>query len=363
MANRRDARAPYFEPERPRKGAKGKKTNKRRGMSLLQRFLLTLFSLIIVLVLLAFGLIWLKLGGIDRIGDEYRVDASQDSFDVDSSAGEDTLSDEDVQFQDGEAVQDDRVINVLLIGRDDRKGDGRGRSDSMIVVSLNRDTEQISMVSLMRDSYVQIPGYSNNKLNSAFSKGGYSLLNETIEVNYGITIDYNVGVNFDGFQEVVDLLGGVEIELTKAECRYLMNDIYIDAGRLEPGLNRLNGETALCYARARYVSTGTESNDFGRTYRQRMVLTAVYKEMMKKPLNQIWTILDSVIDCIETDMTNGEIIALITEFYNMGIDDLQSYRLPMDDQYTDQTINGMAVLVLDWDEVRHSLQDWLYPQG
>jgi anionic cell wall polymer biosynthesis LytR-Cps2A-Psr (LCP) family protein len=122
----------------------------------------------------------------------------------------------------------------------------------------------------------------------------------------------------------------------------------------------MTGEQALCYARTRYVGTGKESNDFGRTYRQRMVLTTVYQEMMKKPLTEIWTILDSIMDCIETDMTNTQIISIGTEFYNMGISNLQSYRLPQDNGYSDEKINGMAVLVVDWDTARQNLQDWLY---
>ena len=227
----------------------------------------------------------------------------------------------------------------------------------MIVVSLNRNTKQISLVSLMRDCYVQIPGYKNNKLNSAYAFGGYELMDKTISENFGIEIDYNVGVNFDGFEKVVDQLGGIDITLTAGEAEYMALWGFPD---MEEGVNHMDGEQALCYARTRYVGTGKEANDFGRTYRQRVVMTTVYQEMMKKSLPEIWTILDSIMDCLETDMTNSEIISIGTEFYNMGIDDLQSYRLPQDGEYTDETINGMSVLVVDWDAAQQHLQDWLY---
>lgn len=346
-------------PPDNRRGGSGNR--RRRRMPVWQKVIITVLVFLLLLVLLMVGLVWAKLGHIDRIGSEHRINASDETFDVDEDGREDTLGDADVNFAEGDTIADKNVINILLIGRDAR-GEERGRSDSMILVSLNRKTEQISMVSLMRDSYVQIPGYSNNKLNSAFSFGGYELLDETIAKNYGIEIDFNVGVNFDGFEKVVDQLGGIDVELTQAECDYLMNDIYTNAGHLTPGINRLDGNTALSYARARYVGTGKEANDFGRTYRQRVVLTTVYKEMMKKPLTEIWTILDSIMDCVETDMTNTQIVSLGTEFYNMGIDDLQNYRLPQDGQYTDEKINKMAVLVLDWDAARQNLQTWLYSE-
>ena len=325
-----------------------------------KKTVITVLVFLLLMVCLLAGLLWFKLNGIDRIGDEHRIDASDEDFERDADTLLDTMKDSDMDFTTANVLKDQDVVNILLIGRDTRENE-RGRSDSMIVLSLNRGTKQISMVSLMRDSYVQIPGYSNNKLNSAFAFGGYELLDETIEKNYGIHIDYNVGVNFDGFERVIDQLGGIEVELTKAEAKYLMDDIYINAGKLKEGPNLLNGETALCYARARYVSTGTEANDFGRTARQRIVLTKVYEKMMKKSLPEIWKLLDSVMDCMETDMSNMDIVSLGTEFYNMGISNLQSYRLPMDGEFSDEKVNGMAVLALNWDKTRSHLQEWLYP--
>lgn len=341
-------------------GHKGKKTKRRTPRW--KKITATVLVFLLLMVGVLAGLLWFKLNGINRIGGEDRIDASDEDFERDSDTLLDTMKDSDMDFSTANVLKDQDVVNVLLIGRDTRdEKKERGRSDSMIVLSLNRATKQISMVSLMRDSYVQIPGYSNNKLNAAFAFGGYDLLDETIAKNYGIHIDYNVGVNFEGFERVIDQLGGIEVDLTKAEAKYLMNDIYIHAGNLKEGTNLLTGETALCYARARYVSTGTESNDFGRTARQRVVLTKVYEKMMKKPLPEIWKLMDSVMDCIETDMTNMDIVSLGTEFYNMGIGNLESYRLPMDGEFSDEKVNGMSVLALNWDKARNHLQEWLYP--
>lgn len=344
-------------PSEPPRGGNGKKRKKKR-MPVWQKVIIIVLVVIILLMITAVAAVWMKLNGINRIQIGNEVQTSED-FEQDDPEAEDTISDDSITFAEQDKVHaDEDVINILLIGRDSRNADTeRGRSDSMIVVSLNRNTKQISMVSLMRDCYVQIPGYKNNKLNSAYAFGGYELMDKTISENFGIEIDYNVGVNFDGFEQVVDKLGGIDITLTAGEAEYMALWGFPD---MVEGVNHMDGEQALCYARTRYVGTGKEANDFGRTYRQRVVMTTVYQEMMKKSLPEIWSILDSIMDCLETDMTNSEIISIGTEFYNMGIDDLQSYRLPQDGEYTDETINGMSVLVLDWDAAQQHLQDWLY---
>lgn len=340
-------------PSDPPRGG-GRKPKKRR-MPVWQKVIIIILALIILLMVTAVALVWTKLGGINRIqiGNEAQT---SENFEQDNPDASDTISDDTITFSDTKVKADADVINILLVGGDSR-GEERGRSDTMIVVSLNRNTKQISLVSLMRDSYVQIPGYNNNKLNAAFAFGGYELLDETISQNFGIEIDFNVGVNFDGFQQVVDQLGGIDITLTAAEAEYMALWGFPD---MVEGVNHMTGEQALCYARTRYVGTGQEANDFGRTYRQRVVMTTVYQEMMKKSLPEIWTILDSIMSCVETDMTNAQIISIGTEFYNMGIDNLQNYRLPQDGEYTGETINGMSVLVLDWDAAQQHLEEWLY---
>lgn len=92
----------------------------------------------------------------------------------------------------------DGVVNVLLVGQDTRKAEERARSDSMILLSVNKNTNQLTMISLMRDLYVQIPGYSDNKLNAAYAFGGFELLDETIATNFGIAVDYNVEAQLQG---------------------------------------------------------------------------------------------------------------------------------------------------------------------
>lgn len=299
------------------------------------------------------------LNSIGTIEEETLVFAAE-SFDIDTTEA-DTIQEEEIVFKTSTVVQpSEKVINILLVGKDVKDGDAdRGRTDSMILLSLNRDTKQVSMISFMRDCYVQIPGYSNNKLNAAYNIGGYQLLDETLKLNFGIEIDYNVGVNFSSFTKIVDKLGGIDIELTKNEADYILKKTKKESG-LEEGVNHLTGKQALWYARTRYVSTGVESNDFGRTSRQRIVLQKIYQNTMKLPLNEIIDILYEVVGDIETDMSSAEMIALGTEVYGMNIDAIKSYRIPNGNEYTDEIINKMMVLVVDFDKAKQHINEWIY---
>ena len=113
------------------------------------------------------------------------------------------------------------VINILLIGQDETVPGVRARSDSMILVTFNTATKDVTFTSFMRDAYVQIPGYSPNKLNHAYQYGGVKLLNKTLKVNYGVEVDGNIEINFEQFKAVIDMLGGVEVELTEKESWYM----------------------------------------------------------------------------------------------------------------------------------------------
>lgn len=161
------SRRPPSEP--PRGG--GRKPKKRR-MPVWQKVIIIILALIILLMVTAVALVWTKLGGINRIqiGNEAQT---SENFEQDNPDASDTISDDTITFSDTKVKADADVINILLVGGDSR-GEERGRSDTMIVVSLNRNTKQISLVSLMRDCYVQIPGKKNNKLNAAFASADMS---------------------------------------------------------------------------------------------------------------------------------------------------------------------------------------------
>lgn len=190
------------------------------------------------------------------------------------------------------------VINILLIGQDEIVPGVRSRSDSMILVTVNTATKSVTFTSFMRDAYVQIPGYSPNKLNHAYQYGGVELLNKTLKANYGVDVDGNMEINFDQFKAVIDLLGGVEVEISEKEAWYMNHGV---DWNLSAGRTRLNGEQALVYSRIREIDS-----DYSRTARQRKVLMALAQAYKDRPVTEMLDLLDDLMGMVTTDMTNAQ---------------------------------------------------------
>ncbi|MCD8146342.1 MAG: LCP family protein [Clostridiales bacterium] len=321
---------------------------KRKNTNSANRVLKVLLIVLVVLLLIAGGLfifIQVKLGAISRV---FSSDYADESTDITQIEAVD-------RGEAGVATSVDGVVNVLLVGQDTRTGE-RERSDTMIILSINKNTEQITMVSLMRDLYVQIPGYSNNRLNAAYQYGGFDLLDATIEENFAIVIDYNVEVDFEGFEDIIETLGGIDVELTAAEAEYINGKLKQDT--LVEGVNHLTGEEALWYCRTRKVGNA----DFERTERQRRVLEIIYEDLKDASWLKLLKVYDSVADNITTDMNNTQIISIAYSAYTMGKSEMNSYRIPADNMYYNATLGtGMEVLIPnDWDETRALLWDYLY---
>lgn len=204
------------------------------------------------------------------------------------------------------------VVNILLVGQD-RRGEARARSDSMILVTVNKTKNTITFTSFMRDSYVQIPGYKPNKLNAAFQYGGFSLLNETLWVNFGVRVDGNLEVDFNRFTQLIDLLGGVDISLTQKEVTYMTNGGY-KWTELVPGVNKLTGEQALAYSRIRYIDS-----DYRRAERQRTVLMSLLDEYKSKPWAEMIVLLEDILPLVTTNMEKSEIWSLARDVFPMVV--------------------------------------------
>lgn len=244
--------------------------------------------------------------------------------------------------------QDKEIINILLIGQDRRPGQGRQRSDSMIIATLNKKTKTIKLTSLMRDMYVQIPGYSDNRINAAYAFGGMELLNQTIYKNFGLTIDANIEVDFTGFTTIIDRIGGVDITVTQAEIDYL-NLSGATAGQKY----HMDGDTALRYSRIRYLAGG----DFKRTERQRTILLAAFNKAKAMGLTEVLGLINELFPLLTTDLTALELIDYATFIFGADIGNLQTYRIPVDGSYTQNKIRGMAVLVPNLRKNRVALKE------
>lgn len=326
--------------------------------------LCVVLALVLVLMLVGTALLTRWMGRINRTGemDNYTLsqeDAQkleQDQIEQDGTDPNAKVIDENEIVWGDDPTHivgaEDDVVNILLIGQDRRPGEGRARSDSMILCTFNQKLGTLTMTSFMRDMYVQIPGYQDTRINAAYALGGMELLDQTLAVNFGIHVDANVEVDFSGFQEVVDLLGGVDIDLTGAEAGYLNNHY---GWGLPDGANHLTGEQALAYSRIRYLDS-----DFVRTNRQRNVLSSLIEAYKGLSLDRMLSLMDNVLPLVTTDMTNGEITGYITSLFPMLSNcKVNTQRIPVDNGYESASIRGMSVLVPDLEVNRQFLIDTL----
>lgn len=264
-------------------------------------------------------------------------------------------------------MKEEGVTNILLIGNDSRTNGEDGRSDAMILISISDNTKRIYMTSLLRDMYVEIPGHKSNRLNAAYSFGGAELLMETIERNLDISVNRYVLVNFEAFAKLVDAVGGVELELTAKEKEYVNGYLVeyniltnrpqgtdnIDAS--EDGLVLLNGPQALAYSRNRYIGT-----DFGRTQRQRNVLSAIIGKAPKALLTNPGELLDGLLPNLTTNLTKNEFIGLGFAAPKILTYEIIQASLPIEGSYRGTSIRNMSVLEVDFEKNKEYLQENIY---
>lgn len=264
-------------------------------------------------------------------------------------------------------MSEDGVTNILLIGSDSRTVEDAGRSDAMILLSISNKTRSIQMISLLRDMYVEIPGHDGNRLNAAYAFGGPELLLETVSQNLNIEVNRYVVVNFQAFANLVDAVGGVEIDVTSEEVSWInaylneynmLRDMPIDTDYLDTALSgniTLNGPQALAYSRNRYIGT-----DFGRTERQRKVLAAIIKKLPGAMLTNAEGISEGLFPNLTTNLTKDECKELSLDVAKLVLFDLEQSSVPVEGSYKDANIRGMAVLEVDFEINRKYLRKRIY---
>lgn len=262
-----------------------------------------------------------------------------DPDDENYTGREDNAEDVTLDIADEILPTSENVINILLIGADYQSGDV-ARSDSMILCTFNKTRNTITMTSFMRDMYVQIPGYYKNRINASYSIGGMKLLKDTLEHNFGLEVNGIVEIDFSHFEELIDLLGGVEIELSYMEAEFinLKND-----DNLTQGVRVLNGKQALWYSRFR-----TEGGDFKRTDRQRIVLGKLIENYRNSSLTDLLAMMDDILPMVTTDMEKNEILSYVTGLFPMLVRaEVITQRIPAEGGYYMTKIDGKSVLVPD----------------
>lgn len=261
---------------------------------------------------------------------------------------------EDVVLETIGQVQENEqnVVNILLIGHDTRPGEGRARSDTMLLCSLNQSTGELTMVSFLRDMYVHIPDYCDHKMNGAYAWGDMQLLNETLLVNFGIEVHGDFAVSFSAFEAVLDRIGGVDIYLTAAEAAYLNRYRYCE------GINHLNGADALRHARNRSIGDA----DFSRTSRQQAVIRAVMEKCKTMSLIELNSLMETLLPLVETNMKPEQVKNYASLFLpmiaNLKVKD--GLQIPAEGTYTYAWVGDMSVLMPDLAENRKVLQNAIY---
>lgn len=243
------------------------------------------------------------------------------------------------------------VVHILLVGQDTYSKTSRSRTDSMILCTINRSAKTVTLTSFMRDMYVRIPGYYSHRMNTAYVLDGFTALYDTLEFNFGVVVEHGVAVNFASFKEVIDTVGGVDVELTGSEARHLNGQNW--DWSLREGVNHLDGEQALAYSRIRKLDS-----DFNRTSRQRAVMLALFERAKTLSVTELLDLADVLFPMVVTDMSNADILSLAMELAPMLSElSVVTQRIPADGEYDSVMIDGMAVLLPDLEANRQILVD------
>lgn len=278
-------------PSRPA-GPVRRRKRKRNKMRLFMRISVVIVAILLIVVLASAGVMWAMIAGNVQKGEELSGDMQVNS-----------------------ALPTKGVQNIALFGLDTRQNNEKGHSDAIVIVSIDRTHNKIKMTSLARDSLVEIEDQGRTKLTNAFWRGGVNLAVKTINQRFGMNIQDYAYVNFFEFADIIDFLGGVDVDVSADEMR-VMNKHYvswiqsygIDCPRItQTGRQRLNGGQALAYARNRYTGT-----DIDRGNRQKEVLTAMFDKVKDLPLTQFPGLVSKILGMCHTNMGSSELMSIAT---------------------------------------------------
>lgn len=315
-----------------------------------KRFPLALKILLIVFVIITFG-IGVSLGAVYRTLNKLdKVDISKEDLGV--------ISEEELKQYDN--YKD--IINIALLGIDSENG--AGRSDSIMIATIDPIHDKLKITSIMRDSYVNIDGHGKDKINHAYAYGKAPLSIKTINENFGLNIENFVAADFSSMPIIIDMLGGLELNITKEEVQYI--NFYIDEiNRLDntnspnittAGVQHVDGVQALAYTRIRYTSGG----DYERTQRQRTVLTALFNKVLNTPANEYLSLINKVLPLVKTSLSANDILSLGTKVVTMGGGTLEQERFPRDGYNEGKTINGTYYLTFDEAATKQQIMDYIF---
>lgn len=317
---------------------------KKKKKSLFLKISITIVSIIALLIAIGIGTFYSIFNKMDNI------DLNKENLGVTSK--------EELEVYDNYK----KIKNIALFGID--SADGVGRSDSMMIATVDPVHDKLKITSLMRDSYVNIDGYGYDKLNHAYAFGGPELSIKTINQTFGLNIEDFVAVDFASLPKVIDILGGIELDITDEELQYIngyIDDINSKDGTYSPhisyaGPQHVDGVQALAYSRIRYTSGG----DYERTRRHRTVLEQLFNKALTVSPTQYPTIINQLLPYVKTNLGATDILSLTTKVATMGGGTLEQDRFPRDGYAQGEMINGVYYLVFDEATTKQQIMDYIF---
>ncbi|WP_195939318.1 LCP family protein [Romboutsia sp. 1001713B170131_170501_G6] len=284
-------------------------------MSKLKKIILGLVIAIIAIPLVGFGALYFKLNSMYDKEEAKKVNDKIEK--VDETNG---------------------ITNILLAGIDGNNMDKGNRSDAMMILTIDSKNNDIRLTSLARDTYADIPGYGKEKLTHAYAYGGPSLLLETIDKNFDVPIDKYVVVSFESFTKIIDVLGGIQIDVLDREVSHI-------PGVKSSGLQTLDGAQALAYSRIRYADDA-----FHRDNRQRTVIEALYNKLLSDFSSNFMEVANDIIGYTKTNLTPMEIMSIATKVIKINDDKFEQMEFPLEGHRNGYVMNKEKGYIIEWDE-------------
>ena len=284
-------------------------------MNNIKKITIALISILIIIPLMGIGYVYFKLNSMYDKEEAKQINATEES----------------------ERNKKNGITNILLVGVDGNNMEKGNRSDAMMIATIDEKNKDIRITSLARDTYVDIEGYSTEKLTHAYAYEGASLLISTIKNNFGIDVDKYVAVSFESFEKIIDILGGVEINVSEKEVSQIN-------GVNNSGVQILNGSQALAYSRIRYIDSAYE-----RDNRQRTVIEALYNKFANGSSDNIMEIANEVLRYTKTNMAPLEIVSIANKAIKIKDTDFDQVEFPFEEARKDSNISEKG-WVIEWDK-------------
>lgn len=282
------------------------------------------------------------------------IEGDPDDLDVDYDVDVENPSEDQIYHK---VPIDQNVINVVVMSSDARPGEKVGRSDSIMIVSINRKAKSVKLASVMRDTWVPIAGHGWNRINAAYAFGGVGLAVNTLNDNFGLDIQNYVTIRFEEFISIIDQVGGVSVNLSKAEIEYINKGHSANQLDTTAGIKELNGAQALIHARNRKVGNG----DFDRTRRQREITLAILQKLkqQRNPIT-LGKLLTYTLEQVSTNMNANELFTLGLELTNSNAVSFDQAQIPFNKTWHYANENGRSVIAIDIKKNRDMLREFLY---